>query len=119
MNRQQRRLIEKNAMKEQDISRANAKKLVYLSGLRDKENAPDIPDGTAVKIDAARILSVHGKKNPKYLEFIKENRGKLFHVSRDDPKATNTIVVLEEDPTEIKWLFHVSDLIVVKEESNV
>ena len=106
-------------MKEQNISRKNAKKLVYLSEIRDRDNAPDIPDGTAVKIDAAKILSVHGKKNPKYLEFIKENRGKIFHVSRDDPKANNTMVVLVEDQTPVKWLWHTSDLIVVKEDANV
>lgn len=106
-------------MKEQNISRSTAKKLVYLSELRDKASAPDIPDGTAVKIDAARILSVHGKKNPKYLGFVKENRDKVFYVSRNDAKSTQTMVVLDGDLTEPRWLFHVSDLIVVREESNV
>ncbi len=106
-------------MKEQNISRSTAKKLVYLSELRDKANAPEIPDGTAVKIDTARILANHGNKLTNYLTFVKESRGKVFHVSRDDQKANNAMVVLKEDDSPIKWLFHTSDLIVVKEESNV
>jgi len=106
-------------MKEQNISRSTAKKLVYLSELRDKANAPEIPDGTAVKIDAARILANHGNKLTNYLTYVKEHRGEVFHVSRDDPKANNAMVVLTEDKTPVKWLWHTSDLIVVKEGNDV
>ena len=106
-------------MKEQNISRSAAKKLVYLSELRDKANAPEIPDGTAVKIDAARILANHGNKLTNYLTYVKEHRGEVFHVSRDDPKANNAMVVFTEDKTPVKWLWHTSDLIVVKEGNDV
>jgi len=106
-------------MKEQNISRSTAKKLVYLSELRDKANAPDILDGTAVKINAARILANHGNKLTNYLTYVKEHRNEVFHVSHDDPKANSSMVILAEDDSPVKWLFHTSDLIVVKEESNV
>lgn len=118
LNRAQRRKLEAKVMRENNASRENAKKLVYLSEVRDKKSAPDLPDGTAVKIDAAKCLAVKGdsKKNPKYVEFIQANRGKVFHVSRDDPKATSTIVVLEEDESTPRWLWWCGDLIVIKEE---
>ena len=37
----------------------------------------------------------------------------------DDPKANNAMVVLTEDKTPVKWLWHTSDLIVVKEGNDV
>lgn len=119
INREQRRKIESDLMKKQHIDRQKAKQLVYLSEVRDAENAPDIPTGTTVKLDTSKILSVTGDKNKNYLSFIKRNRNKVFHVSRDDPKATSTVVVLEEDDSPKKWLFWTGDLIVVEEESNV
>ena len=81
--------------------------------------AREIPDGTAVKIDAARILANHGNKLTNYLTYVKEHRGEVFHVSRDDPKANNAMVVFAEDKTPVKWLWHTSDLIVVKEGNDV
>lgn len=119
MNREQRRALESKLMREHHTSRANAKKVIYLAELRDKENAPDIPDGTAVKINAARILSNHGNKLTNYLTYVKEHRNEVFHVSRDDPKANKTMVVFAEDQTPVKWMWHTSDLIVVKEETDV
>lgn len=115
MNREQRRKQESKIMREQHISRENAKKLVYLSEIRDRDNAPDLPDGTAVKIDAAKILASRGTKNSKYLTFVKENRDKVFHVSRDDPKANASMVVLDGDETEPRWLWWCGDLIAVKD----
>lgn len=118
LNRAQRRKLEAKVMKEHGTSRENAKKLVYLSEVRDKDNAPELPDGAAVKIDVAKCLAVKGnvKKNPNYLTFVKENRGKLFHVSRDDPKCSQSIVVLEEDTSPVKFLFWTGDLIRIMEE---
>ena len=106
-------------MKSQNIDRQKAKQLVYLAEVRDAENAPDIPTGTAVKLNASKILATMGSKSENYLTFVKENRGKLFHVSRDDPKAAPTIVTLKEDDSPKKWLFWTGDLIVVKEENDV
>ena len=115
MNREQRRAAESKLMNAQHIPRDKAKKLVYLQELRDREYAPEIPDGTPVKINAARILASMKGLNNKYIEFVKENRDKVFHVSRDDTKANNAMVVLDGDTSEKRWLFHTSDLIVVKE----
>lgn len=119
MNREQRRKAEKNLMKSQNIDRQKAKQLVYLAEVRDAENAPDIPTGTAVKLNASKILATMKSGNSNYVKFVRENRKKLFHISRDDPRATAAIVVLQEDDGPKKWLFHTSDLIVVKEETNV
>lgn len=106
-------------MREQNTSRDTAKKLVYLSEIRDRDNAPDIPDGTLVKIDAAKILASRGDKNSNYLTYVKENRNNTFRVSRDDPKATKTMVVLDGDTTKPRWLWFVGDLITLREETNV
>ena len=106
-------------MKKQSIDRKKAKQLVYLSEIRETGSAPEIPTGTAVKLDAAKILATMGNKNENYLTFVKENRKKLFHVSRDDPKTAPTIVTLKEDDSPKKWLFWTGDLIVVKEENDV
>lgn len=77
---------------------------------------PTLPEGQQVKLNMARIfarpdfasLPVHWRK------FVMESRDKVFTVEHD-PRFGNesSLVCLKEDWSEVKWLWHISDLEVV------
>lgn len=127
MNRKQRRKIENELMRKHKISREAAKRSVAawetMKTVKEEHNDPelrqqvqDFADGTAVKINVDQILSEPTEKNENYLAFLQANRDRIFHVSRDDPKASETIVTLEEDTTKPHWLWSTINLIPVEED---
>jgi hypothetical protein len=94
------------------------KKLQLLKSIEFENNNHTILEGTKVKINVIKIerRPDYKKLSDKYKTFIKENRGKIFTVEYDeDKKDKPKLVCLKEDPTPIKWLFWVGDLIVVQE----
>lgn len=120
MNREQRRKLQKDFVKK-GFDKDQAKKMVYLQDIREgNKEGSRLTDGTAVKIDVSRCLAVKGdkEKNPKYVEFVKANAGRVFHVQHQADKPDSSIVELLEDLTEPKWLFWEGDLIKIKEELN-
>ena len=76
-----------------------------------------IPEGAKVRLRYDRI---HGSEkwndlSQRYKDFIEENKGKEFTVEYDERfKDRPLVVCLKEDPSEVKWLFSVLDLEVVK-----
>ena len=71
----------------------------------------DIPEGSKVKLNVDRILEKESKLNPKYVEWVKANKGKVFTCEKDPTLPEDSKrVMLKEDETEPKWLFHVTDL---------
>lgn len=75
-----------------------------------------IPEGTKVRLNVERIFAQKdfASLQPRYKKFVFEARDKVFTVEYD-PERTDkpSLVCLAEDKSEIKWLWHVSDLEVV------
>ena len=74
-------------------------------------NVQELPEGTLVKLKVDEILKKENELSPKYIEWVKANKDKVFTCERD-PELPNdtTRVVLKEDENNPKWLFHTSDL---------
>lgn len=78
-----------------------------------------IPEGTKVKINYDRIMKKKEELSDKYIEWITEHKDEIFTCEKDETLSdTDTRVQLAEDTNEVKWLFHVSDLILVDENGN-
>ena len=110
MNREQKRALVKNK---------KARKLLELMLMDvDRQKAEtSIPEGANVRLRYDRI---HGSEmwndlSQRYKDFIEENKGKEFTVEYDERfKDRPLVVCLKEDHSEVKWLFSVLDLEVVK-----
>lgn len=75
-----------------------------------------LPNGQKVKIKVDQILEKREELSEKYIQFIEENRDKILTVERDPNKDEEAqVVCLKEDPNEVKWLFHYTDLELVFE----
>ena len=74
-----------------------------------------LTEGSKVKINYERIMSNKENMSERYLEFITNHKDQIMTV-KYDPKHTDnpTVFCLEEDDSEVKWLFDVSDLILVE-----
>lgn len=62
-----------------------------------------------VKLNADKILQDKARANPKFIDFIKNNRNTVFTAITD--KKMNTMYTFKEDST---WLFLEDDLVEVK-----
>ena len=70
-----------------------------------------LPTGQKVKLKVDRILEKKNELSERYIQFIEENKDKVLTVERDPNKDDEAqVVCLKEDPNEVKWLFHYSDL---------
>ena len=75
-----------------------------------------LPTGQKVKLKVDQILEKREELSEKYIQFIEENRDKILTVERDPNKDEEAqVVCLQEDPNEVKWLFHYTDLELVYE----
>lgn len=80
-------------------------------------NMPYLPlkEGDKVKIHFSRIVNKSTAKNlsKKYVEFLDENKDKVFTVEKPTGTLGNMPRVwsFAEDETDPKWGFHESDLI--------
>lgn len=78
-----------------------------------------IPSGTKVKINYDRIMKHKDELSEKYIEWISQHKDEIFTCEKDETLSdTDMRVQLAEDDNEVKWLFHVSDLILVDENGN-
>lgn len=111
MNREQRRAHFKNQPRKikEAASRMADKILEWHNGLQ---------PGTRVKLDLKRMMSGsdwHGKTDA-YRLFCMAHARETMTVQHDKvTKRRPDLVVLAEDVTQPKWLFHISDLIVQEE----
>ena len=75
-----------------------------------------LPEGQKVKLNLSRIYASpdFASRTAHYRKFVQESGDKIFTVQHD-PRFGNesSLVCLAEDPAEIKWLWHISDLEVV------
>ncbi len=70
----------------------------------------ELPEGTKVKLKAEQILQ-QGNLNEKYREWVEANKDKVFTCEKDSTLPNDSKrVVLKEDESNPKWLFHVTDL---------
>lgn len=70
----------------------------------------ELPEGTKVKLKAEQILQ-QKDLNEKYREWVEANKDKVFTCEKDPTLPNDSKrVVLKEDESNPKWLFHVTDL---------
>lgn len=70
----------------------------------------ELPEGTKVKLKAEQILQQRNL-NEKYREWVEANKDKVFTCEKDPTLPNDSKrVVLKEDESNPKWLFHVTDL---------
>ena len=70
----------------------------------------ELPEGTKVKLKAEQILQQRNL-NEKYREWVEANKDKVFTCEKDSTLPNDSKrVVLKEDESNPKWLFHVTDL---------
>ncbi len=75
-----------------------------------------IPQGTKVKINYDRLMKKKDELSDKFINWITEHKDEIFTCEKDETLSdTDMRVQLAEDDSEVKWLFHVSDLILVDE----
>lgn len=70
-----------------------------------------LPEGTKVQINIKKVR----KGNKLRAEFIDNNKDKIFTIKHDPKFNMKQIYSLEEDENRPRWLFHESELIVVRE----
>jgi len=124
LNREQKREMIRR-LRKQGLTKASAETCIIRMENK-TENLPFSFEGEKVKIDFARIVSYPDWNELKenYRNWITEHKDEVFTVQFDPKRKekntndVNTIVQLEEDTTEPKWLFWAGDLIPEKDQPN-
>ena len=112
INREQRRKAVK-ILHKKGRPLAEAKMIVALHRKMSKPGAV-IKEGEAVMLNAEAITSRKdfAGMEPAYIEFVTNNKEKVFTVMYDPGRLDNpTLVSLREDTKDPKWLFWQGDLI--------
>lgn len=89
-------------------------KLAYKK--RWDDTRPQLTEGTKVKLDVEKILSKKQVRHlsQKYIDFVNAHKDDVFTVLYTDKFGDNPdIVMLEEDPSDPKWLWWTGELIKV------
>lgn len=80
-----------------------------------------IEEGTKVKLNYDSITNDpnYPRKVQGYKDFVENNKDKIFTVEYDERYTNNPLLVmLKEDETEVKWLWHSKmDLIVIEDDN--
>jgi ribosomal protein L2 len=116
MNREQRRAMQKKTGLSFDEIKAVENLAEIKAGQGTPLDFPTIPEGTKVRINTDRIFKQKdfARLQPSYRKIVQESRDKVYTVEYDPERRDRpSLVCLKEDPSEIKWLWHVSDLEVV------
>ena len=110
MNRQEKRkLAKKLNMSYSELMESLNFQIVDIS-------IDQIPEGTKVKINYDRIMKKKEELSDNYIAWITEHKDEVFTCEKDETLSdTDKRVQLAEDTNEVKWLFHVSDLILLDE----
>ena len=110
MNRQEKRkLAKKLNMSYSELMESLNFQIVDMS-------IDQIPEGTKVKINYDRIMKKKEELSDNYIAWITEHKDEVFTCEKDETLSdTDKRVQLAEDTNEVKWLFHVSDLILLDE----
>ena len=121
MNREQRRLYKKQ-LKAKGYTE---KKIEVMLAMQDQNGFDVLKEGQRVKLDIEKIKShpdydknIDSNKQ-HYHDFVDANADKVFTVGYDSKYTKSpTIVCLNEDSTDPKWLWWAGDLIKVNDESD-
>ena len=98
------------------------KKVQAIKRMADGEVDEDavIAEGAKVKLNYDSIISepTYSKKVQAYKDFVENNKDTVFTVEYDEKyKNKPLLVMLKEDISEVKWLWHTKyDLIVIEDE---
>ena len=80
----------------------------------------ELPEGTLVKLKTEQILSKEKELSKKYIQWVKDNKDKVFTCEKDPTLPNDSKrVVLKEDENDPKWLFHVNDLELVIDQKEI
>lgn len=80
----------------------------------------ELPEGTLVRLKADQILEKRNELSEKYIQWVEENRNKIFTCEKDHTLPEDSKrVVLKEDTNNPKWIFHVNDLELVLDEKEI
>lgn len=72
-------------------------------------------EGTKVKLNYDRIMENTQGKSELYLKFVEEHKDEIMTIEYDENhKDSPSIFCLKEDTNQVKWLFDISDLILVE-----
>ena len=72
-------------------------------------------EGSKVKLNYDRIMENKEGKSEKYLEFVELHKDQEMTIEYDKNHMNNpSIFCLSEDTNEVKWLFDISDLILIE-----
>lgn len=72
-------------------------------------------EGSKVKLNYERIMENKDDKSELYLKFVEDHKDDVLTVKYDEHHKENpTVFCLEEDENESKWLFDISDLILIE-----
>lgn len=66
--------------------------------------------GQLAKLNVEQIKSRNSKLSKKYMDFLDSNKDKIFTVELDAKNNYTTMYSLQEDISEVKWLFWEEDL---------
>ena len=112
---------------ERALSRADKRSIAKRYGLTMKEVERIFKDatiqhvyetfteGSKVKLNYDRIMENTEGKSELYLKFVEEHKDELMTIEYDEHhKESPTIFCLQEDTNPVKWLFDISDLILVE-----
>lgn len=120
MNRQQRRNILKNPKAQEQYDKTLAKLAKQIIGDAFESTAGRLKEGDKVKLDVDYIKNSPAYRvggNEKRNKFVDDNEGVVFTVIYDKRFTNNpSIVCLEEDTTDPRWLWTTKELLLISEE---
>lgn len=72
-------------------------------------------EGSKVKLNYDRIMENTEGKSELYLKFVEDHKDEVMTIEYDEHhKESPTIFCLKEDNNSVKWLFDISDLILIE-----
>ena len=112
---------------ERQLSRADKRSIAKRYGLTMKEVEKIFKDatikhvyetfteGSKVKLNYDRIMENTDGKSELYLKFVEDHKDEVMTIEYDEHhKDSPSILCLKEDTNQVKWLFDISDLILVE-----
>lgn len=78
----------------------------------------DSLDGKKVKLNYERIMKRPSSVSSRFGKFVESHKDEIFTAkdAKAGTKYTGIMYTLKEDPSPVKWLFYVDDLVLVEEE---
>lgn len=105
MNRDQKRALAKKL-------KVSYKQLVDAMSIKIEDMSLDeVPKGSKVKLKYDQIIKKKDQLSEKYLTWLEENKNKTFTFEPYGDNPSGTRGTFEEDETNPKWIFSVTDLI--------